>query len=494
MAFNDLRAFLKKLRDLGQFVELKKELESGYEVSALGWELSDRGGGPAILFRIKGYETPVVANVQGTLQRNAIALGLEPADTMEKNFVLIRNRVAQVLAAKETWLEPKLVSTGPCQEVVLTGEKVNLKKLPVLKWNPMDGGPYITLPNVITKDPVNPRFGRNNGMYRVMIHDEKSTGIMTVATQDIGIHIARARKAGMKTMPVAIAVGLDPVINMVSCTKMGSFMDDEFGFAGGLRGEPVEMVKCKTIDLDVPAHAELILEGELDLQADSCKWEGSFGEWMGYYEEPMLCPLFRVKAITHRKDWIYQMCTLGHERSDGDLWKIPMLQANNYNFLKTAVIGFRDYYAPISSRGYKAVVQIDKRYPGWGKQAVLAYLGSGQGFAAANYVVVVDEDIDIYNQEMVDWAIATRMDPARDIIIIPEVGVYPLNPAASRRVESNETGFTEFGFIGKMGIDATKKIALENRRPTGVPVRPNHEALEKVRKDWPLYGLEGNGL
>ncbi|MEW6664555.1 MAG: UbiD family decarboxylase [Thermodesulfobacteriota bacterium] len=490
MAFKDMRAFIEKLKELRQFVELRKEMENGYEVSALGWELSDRGGGPAIRFKIKGYDTPVVANVQGTLQRNAIALGLEPADTMENNFVLIRNRVAQVLAAKETWLDPKVVETGPCQEVVLTGDKVNLKRLPVLQWNPMDGGPYITLPNVITKDPVNPRFGRNNGMYRVMIHDEKTTGIMCVATQDIGIHVARARKEGMKSMPVAIAVGLDPVVNMVACTKMGSFMDDEFAFAGGLRGEPVEMVKCKTIDLDVPAYAELILEGELALQSDSCKLEGSFGEWMGYYEEMMMCPVFTVKAITHRKDWIYQMCTLGHERSDGDLWKIPMLQANNYNFLKTAVIGFRDYYAPISSRGYKAVVQIEKRFPGWGKQAILAYLGSGQGFAAANYVVVVDTDIDIYNQEMVDWAIATRVDPARDVIIVPEVGVYPLNPAASRRSDSEETGFTEFSFIGKMGIDATKKIALENRRPTGVPVRPDPEMLEKVRKNWAQYGLE----
>ncbi|MEE9418128.1 MAG: UbiD family decarboxylase [Desulfatiglandaceae bacterium] len=490
MAFKDLRDFLEELKKAGQFVELKRELESGYEVSALGWELSDRGGGPAIMFRIRGYDTPVVANVQGTLQRNAIAIGLEPAETMEENFVLIRNRVAEALAAKEAWIEPEIVESGPCQEVVLTGNEVNLKRLPILKWNPLDGGPYITLPNVITKDPLNPRFGRNNGMYRMMIHDEKTTGIMCCATQDIGIHLARARSGGMNSIPVAVAVGLDPVINMVACTKMGSFMDDEFALAGSLRGEAVEMVKCKTIDLDVPAHAELVLEGELDIDPGHAKLEGSFGEWMGYFEEPMLCPVFRVKAITHRKDWIYQMCTLGHERSDGDLWKIPMLQANNYNYLKRAVIGFRDYYAPISSRGFKAVVQIEKRYPGWGKQAILAYLGSGQGFAAANYVVVVDTDIDIYDQEMVDWAIATRMDPARDVIIIPEVGVYPLNPAASRRSESDESGFSEFAYIGKMGIDATKKMALENRRPTGTPVQPDLEALERVRKNWASYGLE----
>jgi 4-hydroxy-3-polyprenylbenzoate decarboxylase len=490
MPFKDLRDFLGALKEAGQFVELKKEMESGYEVSALGWELSERGGGPAIKFKIKEHGTPVVANVQGTLQRNALALGLQVAETMEKNFVLIRNYIAEALASKETWIEPKIVNSGSCQEVVLTGNQVNLKSLPVVKWNPMDGGPYITLPNVITRDPLNREFGRNNGMYRMMIHDEKTTGIMCVATQDIGIHVARARSAGMKKLPVAVAVGLDPIINMTACTKMESFMDDEFALAGALRGEPVEMVKCKTIDLDVPAHAELVLEGELDLDSDSCKWEGSFGEWMGYFEESMLCPVFNITAITHRQDWIYQMCTLGHERSDGDLYKIPMLQANNYNFLKRAVIGFRDYYAPISSRGFKAVVQIEKRFPGWGKQAILAYLGSGQGFAAANYVVVVDTDIDIYNQEMVDWAIATRMDPALDVIIIPEVGVYPLNPAASRRRESKLSGFTEFGFIGKMGIDATKKTALENRRPTGTPVKPDHVTLERVRQNWASYGVD----
>ena len=490
MVFRDLREFLKKLEEEGQFIRLKKELNDGYEVSALGWELSNRGGGPAIEFKIKGYHTPVVANVQGTLQRNAIALGLEPAETMEKNFIILRSRMAEALTSKNKWIEPKIIKSGPCQEVVLTGNEVNLKKLPILKWNPMDGGPYITLPNVITRDPLNPKFGRNNGMYRVMIHDEKTTGIMCCATQDIGIHIARARSAEMKTMPVAIAVGLDPVINIVSWTKMESFMDDEFALAGALRGEAVEMVKCKTVDLEVPAYAELILEGELDLDPAHVKVEGSFGEWMGYFEEPMKLPVFHVTAITHRKDWIYQMCTLGHERSDGDLPKIPFIQANNYNYLKRAVIGFRDYYAPISSRGYKAVVQIEKRYPGWGKQAILAYLGSGQGMAAANYVVVVDTDIDIYNQDMVDWAIATRMDPAKDVIIIPEVGVYPLNPAASRRSESDVTGFTEFGFIGKMGIDATKKTALENRRPTGIPIKPDPDALQKIRSLWKELGLE----
>lgn len=491
MAFVDLREFLKKLEEDGQLIRLKKELNNGYEVSALGWELSERGGGSAVIFKVKGYDIPVVTNVHGTLERNALALGLPAKGSFKENFIQIRNFCAKILSNREKWIKPVIIKDALCQEVVLQGKEVNLKKFPILKLNPLDGGPYITLPNVITKDPINPKFGRNNGMYRMMVFDERTTGIMCCALQDIGIHIARARSMGLKKMPVAVAIGLDPVINMVSCTKMGSFMEDEFEFAGGLRGEPVWMVKCKTIDLEVPSHAEIILEGELDIDPKNARLEGPFGEWMGYYEEPMLTPFFHISCITHRKDVIYQMCTLGHPKSDGDLWRNPLSQVNIYNYLKQAVIGFRDYYAPFASRGYKAIVQIQKRVfvPGWGKQAILAFLGSSHGMAATNYVVVVDEDIDIFDQEQVDWAIATRVDPAKDVIILPEIGVYPLNPAASDRKESNETGFTEFGYIGKMGIDATKKTALERRRPTGVPVKPDPMALEKVRSLWNEYGL-----
>ncbi|MDD3654747.1 MAG: UbiD family decarboxylase [Desulfotomaculaceae bacterium] len=490
MAIKDLREFLSVLAERGQLADIKTELEDGYEVSALGWEMSDRGGGPAIILKVKGYDIPIVANAQGTLERNVLALGLEPKGNFKDDFLTIRNTVAKALREKDKWPKTKQITTAPCQEVVLERDKVNLYKFPILTWNKMDGGPYVTLPNVITRDPVNPDFGRNNGMYRVMLFDAQTTGIMCCATQDIGIHVARAREAGMTEIPVAIAIGNDPVINMTACTKLDSFTSDEFELAGFLRGEPTEMVTCKSIDLDVPAHAELVLEGILDINPAHARKEGPFGEWMGYFEEPMMTPVFHVKCITHRKNVYYQMCTLGHERSDGDVWKIPLLQANGYNVLKNSVIGFRDYYQPLSSRGYKAVVQIQKRFPNWGKQAIYAYLGSGQGAAAVNYVVIVDEDIDIFDSNQVDWAIATRMDPAEDVLVFPKMGVYPLNPAASLRVIQSGTGFTEFDFIGKMGIDATKKMEMENRRPTGTPVKPDVQGIKKVREKWDAYGLK----
>lgn len=490
MAFKDLRAFMEFLEKKGELVYLKREMEDGYEISALTWELAERLG-PAVVFKAKGYDIPLVMNVHGTLERNCLALGLEPGNTHRDNFLKIRNRIAEMLEDKSKWIRPEIISNAPSQEVVLKGEEVNLYNLPVFKWSPLDGGPYITMTNIITKDMSNPHNGLNSGMYRVMIHDQKTTGVMCCATQDIGIHVGLARATGLKKIPLAIALGVDPVINIISTTKMATYVDDEFELAGGLRGEPVEMVNCKTIDLKVPAHAEIVLEGELDIDPQNARIEGPFAEWMGYYEEPMILPQFHVTAITMRRDPYYQGCILGHPNNEGEMIRMPAIQANNYNVLKRTVVGFREFWAPHKSRGYKVVVQINKRFPGWGKQGGMAALSTGQGMAAANYAVVVDEDIDIFDQEAVDWAIATRVDPARDVIIVPEMGVYPLNPAASGREEKNsETGYTEYSYIGKMAIDATKKISSENRRPTGNAVLPDEAALAKVKINWEKYGLK----
>ncbi|MBS4024487.1 MAG: UbiD family decarboxylase [Clostridia bacterium] len=490
MAFKDLREFMEYLEKKGELVHLETELENGYEISALTWELAEKLG-PAVAFKAKGYDIPLVMNVHGTLNRNCMALGLEPKETPQENFLQIRNTIAQAMEQKESWMKPVMVENAPCQEVVYTGDDVDLYSLPVFKWSPLDGGPYITLTNIITKDMVNENYGLNTGMYRVMIHDKKTTGVMACATQDIGIHVARARSKGFKKIPLAIALGVDPVINIMSTTKMASFIDNEFELAGALRGAPVEMTQCKTIDLQVPAWAEIVIEGELDITPEGARLEGPFAEWMGYYEEPMMLPTFHVTAITTRKNPHYQSCILGHPNNEGEMIRMPAIQANNYNVLKRTVVGFREFWAPHKSRGYKVVVQISKRFPGWGMQAGLAALTTGQGMAAANYSVVVDEDINIFDQEEVDWAIATRVDPAKDVIILPVTGVYPLNPAASGRLDVDPvSGYTEFSYCGKMSIDATKKIAAENRRPTGEPVKPDQEALNKVRKDWAKYGLD----
>ncbi len=344
MSFNGLREFLDLLAERGELINLKKELESGYEVSALAWELAERSG-PAIQFRLKGYDIPVVMGLHGTLPRNCIALGLEPRESDKENYYQIRNFMAEMLESRDRFIKPVTVDKAPCQEVVLTGSEVDLLKLPVAKWNPKDGGPYITLTNVITRHMASRQWLRNSGMYRVMIRDKTTTNVMCCATQHIGIHIAIARQKGLKTMPLAIALGVDPVINIVSATKT-NFGDDEFDLAGAIKGEPVEMVHCETIDLDVPANAEIIIEGNLDLDPESASTEGPFAEWMGYYEEPMTLPQLHVTAITHRKDPSYVTCIVGHAKNDGEVIRFPVIQANNYNNLKRIVAGFSDLVAP----------------------------------------------------------------------------------------------------------------------------------------------------
>lgn len=476
MAFRDLREFLGILEAEGEIARIRREVEPGDEIASIVWE-TNRRRGPALLFeQVRGSAYPLVVNVHGAYSRIALAMGL-PKDSTVK---ALRDHYAAVLKNKKEWPEPVMVNSGPCKEVVLKGDDVDLFKFPIFRWHPGDGGPYITLNATTTKDPV---FGRNVGIYRVNVFDKKTTGIMALMMQDIGIHLSLAKKRG-QPLPVAVVCGLDPTIYLAGTTKMAYVGDDEFALAGGIRGEPVELVRCETIDVDVPATAELVIEGEL--RWDELTNEGPFGEWMEYYEEQMITPTFHVTCITHRKDAIYQSCSVGHQYGENEIVRTIPLQANFYNELKERVIGFRDCYITLEGRGYKAVVQVQKRYPGWGKQAIYAAFGTGYGTASMNQVTVVDEDIDIYDPLRVDFAEATRVDPQRDVVILPPMGVYPLNPSARSRFEGELTGLTEFAVCSKMGVDATKKFESEGRK-TAELVHPPEEMLEHVRRNWEQY-------
>lgn len=478
MSFNDLREFLNVLESEGELVRIKREV-SPREISAIVWEVNGKKGSAVLFENVQGSSVPLVANVHGSLGRVARAMGL-PKDS---HFKDIRTAYAEKLKDKSSWLEPVMKKTGPCKEVILKGDEIDLFKFPIFQWHPGDGGPYITLNLTITKDP---QMGRNVGIYRVHVFDKNTTGIMALQMQDIGIHASLAKKRGENSIPVAIVCGADPACYLAGTTKMAHVSDDEFAFAGALRGTPTELVKCETIDVDVPANAEFVVEGVLAL--DEPTKEGPFGEWMEYYEESMITPTFHVTCITHRKDMIYQTASIGHQYGENEFLRTIPLQSNFYNELKERVIGFRDCFIPLEGRGYKAIVQVHKRYPGWGKQAIYAAFGTGYGTASVNQVTVVDEEIDIYNPLRVQFAEATRVDPGRDVVILPDMGVYPLNPSARARYESPGTGLTEFAWCSKMGIDATRKTDLEGRK-TAELVTPPKEDLEDVRQRWEDYGF-----
>ncbi len=476
-----IREFIELLDKRGQFLKVNRPV-SGQEAAAIVWELNERRG-HAIWFKsVDGSKVPMVANLFGEFSRMALALGL-PEDSTPK---AIRDYYAGVMREKTKWIKPVMAATGPCKEVIIKGDEVDLTKFPIVKWAPLDGGPYITLNGTISKDPA---LGRNIGMYRVHVIDKNTTGIMSLSMQDIGIHLARARQRGEAYLEVAVVVGMSPGQYCAATTKMASVSEDEYALSGALSGQADKLVRCETIDVDVPADAEIVIEGHL------CHGEplteGPYGEWMGYYEESMITPTFHVTCITHRKDPVFVTGSMGHQYGEGEVFRYLPIQGNFYNVLRNSVIGFRDCYLPLQGRGYKAVVQIEKRYPGWAKQAIYATLSAGYGCSSVNWVTVVDEDIDIFNAEEVYFAEATRVDPELDVIVFPGQGVYPLSPAARLRYEAKDLGhaqgFTEFAWCSKIGIDATAKKADELRRPTPQRVMPDLETLAAVRAGWNTY-------
>lgn len=480
MAYQDLREFLAHLEEVGELKRVKKEVD-GQEIFPIVWELCERKG-PAVLFEnIKGQQYPVLAQTFGTLDRWALACGFPTGKTFkeyQKLFTETQN--------PSKWQKPVLVEEGPCQEVVMTGEEVDLNKLPILQWHPNDAAPYITMGICFIKDPD---FGLNLGIYRMMMIDKKTTGISICMLQDSGIYAARAKKAGKKTIDCAVIIGSDPAIYEACITKLPP-RSSELDYASALRGgEAVKVVKCKTVDIEVPATAEIVLEGKIHL--DETVEEGPYGEWMGYHEEPMVTPIFKISCITHRKDPIFVTTCEGHAHSEGESMAIVNQYTNAQASLKRVVSGYVDSHFPPAGRRYTVIISIKKRYPGWGRQAIYQALSLPFTASSVNNVIIVDDDIDPSNWEEVLWALSTRVDPQRDIILTEPQGVYPFNPAArSRPMVYNESGYTDFAFCSKLGIDATLKNEFEGHmRPTPKPLKPPKEWWEKVKNNWQEYGF-----
>ena len=477
----DLRQFLEELEEFGDLVRVKKEIGDGSEIYSILWELNTKGG-PAVIFEnVKGYDIPIVANIFGTWDRFGMACGFSRGKTKRE----YRDLFIECMD-KKNWKPPKLVKSGPCKEIIIKGEDIDLRKFPIFQWHPKDGGAYITLPAVITKDS---KFGVNVSIYRMMLHSKDLTGIMCQIFQDIGIHFGRALKEGKKTMDCAVALGASPAIYIAAGTKI-PLKDNEFEFASALQGgEPVQLVKCETVDIDVPANSEIILEGEISLVER--KEEGPFGEWMGYFEEAMQLPTFKVKCITHRKNPLYLMTNVGHPFSDGEKIRMMPSIANFTRMARERVTGCVDAWLPETGFNYTAIIAIKKRYPGWGKTAIYQAFSLPFVASSANCVIIVDDDIDPSNLDEVIWSLSTRVDPAFDVILTPPIGGYALNPAANNRFYRDiSTKSTDIVMCSKMGIDATLKMEGEERqRPMSIPVKPDEVMLKKVQGKWKEYGF-----
>jgi 4-hydroxy-3-polyprenylbenzoate decarboxylase len=487
VAFQDLREFVALLESRGRLRRVGLPVKRELEIT----EIADRVvKGPvdrnvALLFeRVEGFTMPVLINAFGTEERMAWALGVERLDELgERIKGLLDLKVPGGLLDKfRKGLElldvaragPKSVRSGPCQEVVET-ENPSIRDVPALWCWPGDAGYYITFPLVITRDPVTGL--RNVGTYRIQVYDERTLGLHWQTHKGGAEHEREARRVGREKIPVAIALGADPA-TMYSGTAPLPPGLDEIMLAGWLRGKGVDMVRCKTIDLEVPAHAEIVLEGWCD-PAES-RVEGPFGDHTGYYSLAHGYPVFHLTAVTRRRDAWYPTIVVGRPPME-DYWLGKATERMFLPLIRMMLPEIVDMNMPAEGVFHNLViVSVRKRYPGQVRKVMYGLWGLGLLMLAKN-VVVVDEGVNVHDLSEVAWRVTNNIDPVRDLVIV-EGPTDDLDHAALRH---------RYG--GKLGIDATEKRAPLDRVEQAWPeeIRMSEEVRERVARRWREYGLGG---
>jgi len=454
MAFKDLAAFITFLESKGELVRIKEYVNPELEIA----EITDRVSkvyGPALLFENTGYDFPVLINSMGTEKRMAMSLGVDNLDeighdienlfktlTGPKNSMFEKLKVIPQLGEIASWMPKTVKGKGACQEVVMKDPDVT--KLPVLKCWPEDGGPFITLPVIQTKDPLTGI--RNVGLYRMQVFGPTLTGMHWHRHKVSARHFNEYKKLG-KRMPVAVTIGGDPALTYSATAPLPDGVD-EFMLAGFLRKKKVELVKCLTIDMEVPADADFVIEGYVDPEEDFI-WEGPFGDHTGYYSLADYYPRFHITAITHKKNPVYLTTIVGIPPQE-DAW---IGKATERIFLApikmTAVQEIVDMILPVEGVFHNLViVKIKKDYPGQALKVMNALWGAGQ-MMFTKMMIVVDGDVNIHNSVEVAQYIAENVDVARDII-------FNQGPT-----DVLDHSCSTMAFGGKMGIDATKKLKEE---------------------------------
>ena len=487
MAYKDLREFLKILENKGLLKRISIEVDPVLEIA----EITDRmckspNGSKALFFqKVKGSEFPVVTNIFGSFQRMCLSLQVErlddiagrveallnqspPKSLMEKLSVLPR------LFELSKWL-PKPVKNAPCQEIV---EKDNpdLTRFPILKCWPGDGQPtdegrFITLPMVFTKDPDTGR--QNCGMYRIHVYDKTTTGMHWHIHKDGARHYDKY-KALDRRMPAAVAVGSDPAV-IYSATAPLPESVDEMLFAGFLRGGPVEMVKCITSDIEIPANSELVIEGYLE--PGETRLEGPFGDHTGFYSAADYYPVFHVTCITRRKDMIYPATIVGKPPME-DCYMGKATERIFLPLLRLDSPEIKDFNLPMEGVFHNAaLISIKKSYPGHAKKIIHGLWGKGQ-MMFSKLLIVVDDDVDVQNIPYTAWRVLNNVDWKRDVVIA-EGPVDDLDHSAS---------WPRYG--SKMGIDATRKTKEEGMmRDWPEELFMSEEIKKLVTEKWKEYGL-----
>ncbi|AGK62200.1 3-octaprenyl-4hydroxybenzoate decarboxylase [Archaeoglobus sulfaticallidus PM70-1] len=440
MPYQDLRDFIHKLEEENELARIREEISPELEMTVIA-EKAVKNGGKALLFeKPKGYDIPVLMNAFGTEKRMKMALEVERLEEIGERLIGLTKikpsglidglKNISVLKDAMSFI-PKKVRKGACKEVIT---EPDLSKFPILKCWPGDAGRFITFPVVITKDPETGEL--NAGMYRMQVFDEKTTGMHW----QIHKHGAEHFRKSEGKIEAAVAIGVDPAVLYASTAPLPTGMD-EFMFAGFIRRERVKLVDCETVDLMVPADAEIVLEGYVEGE----RIEGPFGDHTGYYTPPEKYPVFHVTAITHRENPIYHATVVGKPPME-DAWLGKATERIFLPVLRMLFPEIVDINLPIEGTFHNlAIVSIDKKYPGHAKKVMFALWGIGM-LSLTKIVIVVDSDVNVQNLSEVLWAVTSRFDPARDIVVIENAPIDSLDHSTYRQ-----------NLGGKLGIDATKK-------------------------------------
>lgn len=481
----DLRGFIKLLEERGQLRRIETLVDPDLEIAEIANRML-QAGGPALLFEnVKGASFPVAVNLMGTVERICWAMNMqqpEELETLGKKLAMLQQpkppkKLAQAIDFGKVLFDVLKAKPGrdffpSCQQVVIQAEDLDLNQIPMIRPYSGDAGKIITLGLVITKDC---ETGIPNvGVYRLQLQSKNTMTVHWLSVRGGARHLRKAAEAGKK-LEIAIALGIDPLIIMAAATPIPVDLS-EWLFAGLYGGEGVKLAKCKTLDLEVPADSEIVLEGTIT--PGEILPDGPFGDHMGYYGGVEDSPLIRFHCMTHRKEPIYLTTFSGRPPKEEAMMAIALNRIYT-PILRQQVAEIVDFFLPMEALSYKAaIISIDKAYPGQARRAALAFWSALPQFTYTKFVIVVDKDINIRDPRQVVWAISSKVDPSRDVFILPETPFDTLDFASQK-----------IGLGGRMGIDATTKIPPETNHEWGEPLESDPDVAAMVTRRWAEYGL-----
>ncbi len=487
MKYRDLRDFIEQLEHRGLLKRIGTELDPALEIT----EVCDRtlkAEGPALLFENpRGSSIPLLANLFGTPERVAMGMGEESVQALREvgKLLAFLKEPEPPKGMKDAWeklpvfkqvlnMAPKVVKKAPCQEFVLEGDAVDLARLPIQTCWPGDAAPLITWALVVTRGPHKDR--QNLGIYRQQVIGRNRVIMRWLAHRGGALDFRDwCKQHPGEPFPIAVALGADPATILGAVTPVPDSLS-EYAFAGLLRGDKTEVVKCIGSELQVPASAEFVLEGHI--YPDDMADEGPFGDHTGYYNEVERFPVFTIERITHRKDPIYHSTYTGRPPDEPAILGVALNEVF-VPILQKQFPEICDFYLPPEGCSYRvAVVSMKKQYPGHAKRIMLGVWSFLRQFMYTKFVIVVDEDVNVRDWKDVIWAMTTRMDPARDTTLVENTPIDYLDFASPVS-----------GLGSKAGFDATNKWPGETQREWGTPIEMSTDVKQRIDDIWESLGI-----